>query len=106
MADQPFPITMEEVTDPEELVKARVQRERFDRNFAWFRTHAAEIFARARGQCICIAGAELFVADSPEEVMALSKAAHPEDDGSFMQYIPREKLARIYANEARPSSMS
>ena len=49
MADQPFPITMEEVTDPEELVKARVQRERFDRNFAWFRTHAAEIFARARG---------------------------------------------------------
>jgi hypothetical protein len=32
-------------------------------------------------------------------VMALAQAAHPDDDGSFMQYIPREKLARIYANE-------
>ena len=98
MADQPSPITMEEVTDPEELAKARAQRQRFDRNFAWFKAHAAEIFARGRGQCICIAGEELFVADAPEEVMALAQAAHPEDDSSFMQYIPREKLARIYAN--------
>ena len=98
MTDRPFPITMEEVTDPEELAKARAQRERFDRNFAWFREHAAEIFARARGKCICIADEELFIADTPEEVMALAKAAHPDDDGSFMQYIPREKLARIYVN--------
>src|SRR5712691_5944618 len=92
MTDRPFPITMEEVTDPEELAKARAQRERFDRNFAWFREHAAELFARACGKCICIAGEELFIADTPEEVMALAQAAHPEDDGSFMQYIPREKL--------------
>ena len=99
MADQPSPITMEEVTDPEELAKARAQRERFDRNFAWFKAHAAEIFARCRGKCICIAGEELFVADTPEEVMTLAQAAHPEDDGSFMQYIPREKLARIYAHK-------
>jgi hypothetical protein len=28
---------MEEVTDPEELAKAQAQRQRFDRNFAWFR---------------------------------------------------------------------
>jgi len=99
MADQPLPITMEEVANPEELAKARAQRQRFDRNFTWFREHAAEIFARARGKCICIAGEELFIADTPEEVMALATAAHPDDDGSFMQYIPREKLARIYANE-------
>jgi len=98
MADQLFPITMEEVTDPEELAKARAQRERFDRNFAWFKAHAGEIFTPCRGKCICIAGEELFVADTPDEVMALAQAAHPEDDSSFMQYIPREKLARIYAN--------
>jgi len=30
MANQQFPIVMEEVTDPEELAKARVRRERFD----------------------------------------------------------------------------
>lgn len=98
MAEQPFPITMEEVTDPEELAKARAQRERFDRNFAWFKAHAAEIFAHYRGKCIAIADEELFVADTPEEAMTLAKAAHPEDDGSFMHYIPQEKLARIYAN--------
>ena len=68
MADQPLPITMEEVTDPEELAKARTQRQRCDRNFVWFREHAAELFMRARGKCICIAGEELFMADTPEEV--------------------------------------
>ena len=47
---------------------------------------------------MCVAGEELFVADTPEEAIALAKAAHPEDDGSFVHYIPCEKLARIYAN--------
>ena len=37
MVDKPSPIVMEEVTDPEELAKARAQRERFDRNSAWLR---------------------------------------------------------------------
>jgi hypothetical protein len=31
------------VTDPEELAKARARREQFDRNWAWFEAHAAEI---------------------------------------------------------------
>ncbi|HEV8711216.1 MAG TPA: hypothetical protein VGX03_00090 [Candidatus Binatia bacterium] len=53
---------------------------------------------RYRGKCICIAGEELFVADTPEEAIAQAAAAHPEDDGRFVRYIPREKLARIYAN--------
>jgi hypothetical protein len=35
------------------------------------------------------------VADTPEEALALARAAHPEDDGSFIRYIPKEKLARI-----------
>ena len=90
MEDQPFPITMAEVTDPEELAKARAQRERFDRNFAWFKAHAAEIFACCRGKCICIAGEELFIADTPEEVMALAQAAHPED----------ERVRRVSGEEA------
>ncbi|MGH8071773.1 MAG: hypothetical protein ACRERE_42370 [Candidatus Entotheonellia bacterium] len=94
----PPPIVMEEVTDPEELAKAQVQRERFDRNSAWLQAHALEIYARYRGKCICIAGEELFAADTPEEALALAKAAYPEDNGLFLRYIPREKVARIYAN--------
>jgi hypothetical protein len=38
------------------------------------------------------------VADTPEEILALAQAAHPEDDRFFLHYIPREKMAHIYAN--------
>jgi hypothetical protein len=96
--DKAPPIVMEAVTDPEELAKAQAQRQRFDRNSAWLQAHVAEIYTRYRGKCICIAGEELFVADTPEEALALATAAHPEDDGRFLRYIPREKLDRIYAH--------
>src|SRR5262245_21559012 len=90
MAQHRIPsVLMEEVTDPEELAKARVQDERFDRNWAWFQAHASDVYLH-RGKCICIAGEELFVADTPEEVLALATAAHPEDNGRFTRYIPKE----------------
>ncbi|HTE18066.1 MAG TPA: hypothetical protein VK689_06760 [Armatimonadota bacterium] len=88
---------MEEVTDPDELGSAHAQRERFDRNAAWLQAHAVEIYARHPGRCICVAGETLFVADTPAEARALGAASYPGDDGLFVQYIPREKLARIYA---------
>ena len=91
-------LLMEEMTDATELAAAQRQRERFDRNFAWFQAHAQEIYPHHRGKCVCIAGEEPFVADTPEQAMALGKAAHAEDDGSFVQYIPREHFARIYAH--------
>jgi len=90
-------IVMEEVTDPVELVRAQAQDERFERNFRWFQSHGTEIFKHYRGKCVVIAGQELFAADNASEAWALAEAAHPEDDGSFIQYIPREKVARIYA---------
>jgi hypothetical protein len=96
MAYKPVPLVMEEMTDPDELAKAQGQRERFDRNAAWLQAHAAEVYTRYRGKCICVAGEELFVADTAEEVLAHAKAAHPDDDGRFVHYIPREKVARIY----------
>jgi hypothetical protein len=98
MVDKQTPIVIEEITDAEELAKARAQRERFDRNATWLQAHASEVYTRYRGKCICIAGEELFAADTPEEAWALATAAHPEDDGRFLRYIPREKRARIYAN--------
>ena len=105
MADNPEPLIMEEVTDPEELAAIRARRARFDRNAAWLQAHAAEVYTRYRGTCICVAGEELFVADSPEEVLTLARTAHPEDDGFFLHYIPREKLARIYVSEWRMVSV-
>ena len=43
-------------------------------------------------KCICIAGEELFVADTPAEVHALAVAAHPEDS-SFNPLLPKNALA-------------
>src|SRR5215472_15324742 len=91
-------VLMEEVTDPEENAAARARRERFDRNSAWLQAHAREVYSHYRGKCVVIAGEELFAADTPEDAWALADAAHPEDDGSFIRFIPREKMARIYAN--------
>ncbi len=89
---------MEEVTDPEEMAKARAQDERFERNSAWLQSHIPEVYSSYRGKCICVAGEELFVADTPAQVIAMAVAAHPEDDGRLIRYIPKEKMARIYAN--------
>ena len=98
MANQPFPIVMEEMNDPKILSTAQQQDALYARNFAWFQAHATEIFTSYRGKCICVAGQELFIADTPEEVIAQAKAAHPEDDGSFLHYIPKQKAPRIYAH--------
>jgi hypothetical protein len=98
-------IMIEEVTDPVALTEAHAQDERFARNWAWFEAHAAEIYAVHRGKCICVAGEELFVADTPDEVLAMAVAAHPDDNGRFTRIIPRERLARIYAHQRRMASV-
>ncbi len=99
------PIVMEEVTNPAELQKAQAQDERFARNWVWFEAHAAETYAAHRGKCICIAGEKLFVADTPEAVLSMAIAAHPEDDGRFTRLIPRERLARVYADQWHMASV-
>jgi hypothetical protein len=90
-------IEMEEVTDAAQLAAAKRQRDQFDRNSAWLQRHILEIYANHRGKCICVAGQELFVADTATEATALAMAAHPEDAGWFTRYIPKDKVARIYA---------
>ena len=97
MCPQQPHIVMEEVTDPQEIARARKQRKLFDRNAAWLQRHIPEVYSQHRGKCICIAGEELFVADTAQQAVTLAKAAHPEDDGWFTRFVPKEKVARIYA---------
>lgn len=88
-----------EVTDPQELEQARLQRAQFDRNSAWLQRHIQEVYATAnRGKIVCIAGQEAFFGDTVKETVALAKAAHPDDKGYFTRYIPRRKMTWIYAN--------
>jgi hypothetical protein len=96
--DESNPIIMSEVTDPIELAKGRKRWEQAERNSAWLQARVPEIYSQHRGKCICVAGEELFVADTPEEVFALAQAAHPEDEGALCRYIPKEKRPRIYAS--------
>lgn len=96
--DHCAPVQLEIVTDPDELANARALDEQFYRNAAWLKAHAAEVYSTHRGMCICISGEELFVARTPEAVLALAKAAHPNDQGSILRYIPQDKVPRIYAN--------
>ena len=98
MPSQQPQISIEEITDGDELTRARAQRERLDRNAAWLQAYSREVYSQHRGRCICVAGEELFVADSPEAALALAAAAHPDDDGRFVLYIPRERVARVYAD--------
>lgn len=96
---QKVPLVMEEVTDPVAVAQGRAQRERFDRNWNWLKANAPSIYDAHRGKIICIAGQEVFAADTTEEVLALAHAAHPDDDGQFTMIIPREKAYRIYADQ-------
>jgi hypothetical protein len=92
-------VTMEEVTDPARIAQARAQRQRFDRNWAWFEARAADIYQQHRGRFLAVAGQELFVGDTVQGVLAQARAVHPEDDGLFTRYIPRERMLRIYAHQ-------
>ena len=87
---------MEEVTDPQQLAEARARRARFDRNEAWLQTHVAEIYRCHRGKYVCIAGEELFVADTPQEIDRLVSEKYP-DELAHVRYVQREKRDRIYA---------
>ena len=75
MTDQHCPALswMEEISDPEELAQAQARHERFARNSAWLQRHATEIYTQYRGKCVCVAGEELFGADTPEEVLAQAR---------------------------------
>lgn len=101
MSLPPIQITMEEITDPEELARLRVQWEQAERNSAWLQAHVPEIYTRHRGKFIVVTGEELFVADTPAEAHALAQAAHPEDHGSLSRYIYPQKMARVYAHKWR-----
>lgn len=92
------PLVMTVVTDAEELAKAKIQRERFERNLAWLEPRLPQIYAHNRGKCLCVAGQELFVADTGPDAVALARRAHPEDDGLLLRYVPLEKMERIYAH--------
>jgi hypothetical protein len=85
-------------TDPVEMEKARVRREQFDLNSEWLQRHIKDVYkSENRGKIVCIAGQEAFIGNTVREAVSLAKAVHPDDQGYFTRYIPRQKVTRIYA---------
>ena len=91
-------VALEKITDAVELAEILARHERFKQNLQWFEDHGDEVYSRCRGKCICIAGQELFVAETPDDAVRLARQKHPHDDGRFVQYVPVERGARIYAH--------
>jgi hypothetical protein len=59
---------------------------------------ALEVFRRHRGRWIAVSEEEIFVAESAAEAERLAKERHPSDT-PHVQFIPLEKVERIYANQ-------
>jgi len=93
-----LPLVMFEVTDPDQIAKIKAQRKRVRKNSDWLQAHVPQVYAQHRGKCICVAGQELFVADTAPEVVALARKAHPKDDGLLLRCIPGERMERIYVH--------
>jgi hypothetical protein len=90
--------SIEEVNDPVEIARARAQDERARRNSDWLQAHWADFLPQAYGKFLVVAGQEAFLADTPEQAWAAAQAAHPDDDGAFIQYLRPGRGPRIYAS--------
>jgi hypothetical protein len=94
-------LTLEEVNDPDVIARARAQDERAKRNIDWLQAHWADLLPRALGKRLVVAGQEAFIADTRAE----AKAAHPDDDGSFGQYVlpHRGRVSEVLKDDASSS---
>jgi hypothetical protein len=86
-----------EMVEIEEDTMLRQRMEKFRRNGEWLTEHDAPLFEQFVGQYIAVSEGKVFVAADAWEVRRLARSEHPNDE-PFVQYIPRERLARIYAN--------
>lgn len=95
-SDNTNAVSIEVVDDPTVAAEMARRKDLFERNWAWLEANATEVYSH-RGKFICIAGQELFVGDSVEEVLHAAQAAHHDDDGRFTRYIPSQRGPRVYA---------
>ena len=92
-------ITVESVSNEEDLTaySAKLARARLNRD--WLSSHWAELLPSARGKFVAVAGERAFLADTPEQAWKMAEEAFPNDDGAFVQYIRPVEGPRFYANQ-------
>jgi hypothetical protein len=91
-------LTFHLVDDPVVNARARAQDERIKLNSDWLESHWGDLLPEALGKFLVVAGEEAFVADTSAEAWDQARAAHPEDDGAFCQYVSPKRGPRVYAH--------
>ena len=91
------PVVIKETVDPDLMLQLMSQDEKFSRNLAAFQAEARELFRNHRGEVVVVAGGELRTFGTAESAWEWAHATHPEDEGVFVHYIPRERGWRVYA---------
>jgi hypothetical protein len=69
---------------------------RFRRNGQWLTEHGAPFFEQHAGRYLAVSEGEVFVVNDMRSARQLAQEKHPEDE-PFVQYIPAERMVRIYA---------
>src|SRR5438270_12014117 len=98
-------VVWEPITDPVQIAEAREVAEAFERNSDWLAGHWRELLPQAYGKYLAVAGQEPFLADCVEEVLALAKAAHPDDKGILLQYVIPPGTETIYGIRGEMASV-
>lgn len=96
----PSVVMLEQVElTPAEHAAAVARRVTYLANGEWAARHAADIGHTCAGRFVCIAGGELFVADTPAEAHALANTAHPDEVGAtYSMRVPDQQRPKIYAH--------
>jgi hypothetical protein len=89
-------ITIEEVTDPEEVAKSRKAFDQAERNMNWLQSHWQDLLPGVLGKFLAVAGQEAYLAESSAKAAAMARVAHPDDRGLLLHYISPEQGPRIY----------
>ncbi len=86
-------VTLEIATDPAELERAQAYERardhdrRLKRNLDYLNASWDDLRPRECGRFVAVAGQELFIADTYQEALDMARAAHPDDDGYWVQRV-------------------
>jgi hypothetical protein len=95
---QPPQVTVEFGPPPADPSAVLARAERSRRNSEWLQAHWGDLLPQAVGKYVAVAGAEAFIADTPEEAWAWADRTHPEDDSATVRYVNPHRGPKIYAN--------
>lgn len=90
-------LSIEEVSDPSQIARHRMQDERQAKNLKWLESHWGDL-PGVRGHYVVVADQQAFIAETAEVAWNWARTQHPADDGAVVLRVPAEKGWKIYAN--------